>query len=135
MKEFPSKIAISLAGNITPCTSEPSDSAVNFVQLGNGSSPQAVNEFMNSLKFTAQWKNPRGVQAVSNWSVTKSISDDRTTRVNDQIPMRFAFQVPSQGVPLTNQLVISVYLPSGVKLATFTAGVFSRVPKRHLSYP
>ena len=87
---------------------------------------------MNSLKFTALWKNPRGVQPISNWSVTKSVSDDRAWRVNDQIPMRFAFQVPSQGVPLTNQLVISVYLPSGVKLATFTAGVLSRVPKHHL---
>lgn len=132
VKEFPLTIAISLAGNITPCASEPSNSAVSFVQPGNGSSPQAVNEFMNSLQFTALWKNPRGVQPVSNWSVTKSVSDDKAWRVNDPIPMRFAFQVPSQGVPLTNQLVISVYLPSGVKLATFTAGVLSRIPKHHL---
>ncbi len=131
VKEFPSNIAVSLAGNITPCASEPTNSAVSFVQPGNESSQQAVSEFMNGLKFTALWKNPRGVQPVSDWSVTKSVSDDKAWRVNDQIPMRFAFQVPSQGVPLTNQLVISVYAPSGVKLVTFTAGVLSRIPKHH----
>jgi len=132
VKEFPSEIAISLAGNITPCASDPAHAVVSFVQPGNGSSPQAVKEFVNGLKFTALWQNPRGLQPVSNWSVTKSVSDDKAVRVNDQIPMRFAFQVPSQGVPLTNQLVISVYAPSGVKLATFTAGVLSRIPKHHL---
>jgi hypothetical protein len=132
VKEFPSKIAIALAGNITPCGAGTSNAHVDFVQPGNGSSQQDVNQFMNGLKFTAVWKNPRGMQPVSNWSVTKSVSNDRSWRVNDQIPMRFAFQVPSQGVPLTNQLVISVYAPSGVKIATFTAGVLSRIPKRHL---
>jgi hypothetical protein len=132
VKEFPSKIAIALAGNITPCAAGISNAPVDFVEPGNGSSQQAVNQFMDGLKFTAVWKNPRGVQPVSNWSVTKSVSNDRSWRVNDQIPMRFAFQVPSQGVPLTNQLVISVYAPSGVKIATFTAGVLSRIPKRHL---
>jgi len=132
VKEFPSKIAIALAGNIAPCGSGMTSPPVDFVQPGNGSSPQAVNQFMDGLKFTAVWKNPRGVQPVSNWSVTKSVSNDKSWRVNDQIPMRFAFQVPSQGVPLTNQLVISVYAPSGVKLATFTAGVLSRIPKHHL---
>jgi hypothetical protein len=132
VKDFPSNIAISLAGNIEPCSSDPSNSAVSFVQPGNGSSQQAVDQFVSNLKFTALWKNPRGVQPVSNWSVTKSVSDDGTWRANDQIPMRFAFQVPSQGVPLTNQLVISVYAPSGAKLATFTAGVLSRLPKHHL---
>lgn len=132
VKEFPSKIAIALAGNIAPCGSGASNSSVNFVQPGNASSPQDVNQFMNGLKFTAVWKNPRGIQPVSDWSVTKSVSNDRAWRVNDQIPMRFAFQVPSQGVPLTNQLVISVYAPSGVKLATFTAGVLTRIPKHHL---
>jgi hypothetical protein len=131
VKDFPSNIAVALAGKITPCASDPSGSGVNYVQPGNASSQQAVNEFMNSLKFTAEWKNPGGVQPVSNWSVTKSLSNDKAWHVNDQIPMRFAFQVPSQGVPLTNQLMISVYTPSGVKLATFTAGVLSRVPKHH----
>ena len=132
VKEFPSKIAIALAGNITPCAAGSSNTPVDFVEPGNGSSRQAVNQFMDGLKFTAVWKNLRGVQPVSNWSVTKSVSNDRSWRVNDQIPMRFAFQVPSQGVPLTNQLVISVYAPSGVKIATFTAGVLSRIPKHHL---
>jgi hypothetical protein len=132
VKEFPSDIAVSLAGNITPCASEPTNSPVSFVQPGNESSQQAVNEFMSGLKFTAMWKSPRGVQAISNWSITKSVSDDKAWRVNDQIPMRFALQVPSQGVPLTNQLVISVYAPSGVKLVTFTAGVLARIPKQHL---
>jgi hypothetical protein len=131
VKEFPSTIAISLAGKITPCASERPNSEVGFVQPGNGSSQQEVAEFTNSLKFTALWKNPAGVQPVSNWSVAKSVSSDGTWGANDQIPMRFAFQVPSQGVPLTNQLVISVYAPSGEKLATFTAGVLSRIPKRH----
>ena len=106
VKEFPSTIAVSIAGKITPCASEQSGSGVSFVPTGNGSTQQEVNEFTNGLKFTAQWINPRGagVQPVSNWSVTKSVSDDRTWGVNDQIPTRFAFQVPSQGVPLTNQL-------------------------------
>ena len=131
VKEFPSNIAVALGGKIAPCPSNPSGSGVNFVQPGNASSQQAVNEFMNSLRFTAEWKNPGGVQPVSNWSVTKSVSNDKTWRANDQIPMRFAFQVPSQGVPLTNQLMISVYTPSGVKLATFTAGVLTRIPKHH----
>jgi hypothetical protein len=131
VKEFPSNISVALAGKITPCPSDLPGSGINFVQPGNGSSPQAVNEFMNGLKFTAEWKNPGGVQPASNWSVTKSLSNDRAWHVNDQIPMRFAFQVPSQGVPLTNQLMISVYAPSGAKLATFTAGVLSRLPKRH----
>lgn len=129
--EFPSTIGISLAGKITPCGSEPSNSGVSVVQRGNGSSQQEVSEFTNGLKFTALWENPRGFQPVSNWSVTKSVSGDRTWGVNDQIPTRFAFQVPSQGVPLTSQLVITVYAPSGVKLATFTAGVLSRIPKHH----
>lgn len=131
VKEFPSNIAIALAGDIKPC-GEASESHVDFVQPGNGSSPRAVNDFMNGLKFTAVWKNPRGVQPVANWSVTKSVSNDSAWRVNDQIPMRFAFQVPSQGVPLTSQLMISVYGPSGVKLATFNVGVLSRLPKHHL---
>ena len=86
---------------------------------------------MNGLKFTAAWKNNYGFQPVENFSVTKSSPTDKSWRVNDQIPWRFALQVPSQGVPLTNQLVISVYAPSGAKLATFTAGVLSRIPKRH----
>ena len=129
--EFPSTIGISLAGKITPCVSEQSNSRVRFVQPGNGSSQQDVNEFTNGLKFTALWENRRGVQPVSNWSVTKSVSGDRTWGVSDQIPTRFAFQVPSQGVPLTSQLVITVYAPSGVKLATFTAGVLTRIPKHH----
>jgi len=129
--EFPSTIGISLAGKITPCVSEQSNSGVRFVLPGNGSSQQDVNEFTNGLKFTALWENRRGVQPVSNWSVTKSVGGDATWGVNEQIPVRFAFQVPSQGVPLTNQLVITVYAPSGVKLATFTAGVLSRIPKHH----
>ena len=116
--EFPSTIGISLAGKITSCASEQSNSGVRFVQPGNGSSQQDVNEFTNGLKFTALWENRRGFQPVSNWSVTKTVSDDRTWGVNDQIPTRFAFQVPSQGVPLTSQLVITVYGPSGVKLAS-----------------
>ena len=131
VKEFPSTIAISLAGKIAPCASERSDSGGSVARTGNGFSQQELNEFTNGLKFTAQWKNPRGVQPVSNWSVTKSVSGDGTWGVNDQIPTRFAFQVPSQGIPLTNQLEITVYLPSGVKLATFTAGVLSRIPKHH----
>ena len=131
VKEFPSKIAVALAGNITQCGSA-SDSRVDFVQPGNGSSPRAVNDFMNGLKFTAVWKNPRGVQQVSNLSVTKSVSNDSAWRVNDQIPMRFAFQVPSQGIPLTSQLMISMYGPSGVKLATFNVGVLAHLPKHHL---
>ena len=129
VKEFPSSIAVSLAGKITPCASGRSESEGSLARTGKGSYQQEVNEFTNGLKFTAQWINPRGVQPVSDWSVTKSVSDDRTWGANDQIPTRFAFQVPSQGVPLTNQLEITVYLPSGVKLATFTAGVLSRMPK------
>jgi len=132
VKEFPSQIAIALAGDIKPCAASSGTSHVDFVQPGNGSSPRAVSDFMNGLKFTAEWKNPRGVQPVSNWSVTKSVSNDRAWRVNDQIPMRVAFQVPSQGVPLTSQLMISVWGPSGVKLATFNVGVLSRIPKHHL---
>jgi hypothetical protein len=131
VKEFPSTIAISLAGKIAPCASERSGSGGDFARTGNGSSQQELNEFTNGLKFTAQWVNPRGVQPVSDWSVTKSVSDGKSWGANDQIPTRFAFQVPSQGVPLTNQLEITVYLPSGVKLATFTAGVLSRMPKKH----
>jgi hypothetical protein len=133
VKEFPSNIAVALAGNIAPCGgADPSSSHVDFVQPGNGSSPRAVNDFMNGLKFTAEWKNPAGVKPIANWSVTKSVSDDSAWRVNDQIPMRFAFQVPSQGVPLTSQLMISVYAASGVKLATFNVGLLSRLPKHHL---
>ena len=74
VREFPSTIAISLAGRITPCASEQSESGVSFVPTGNGSSQQELNEFTNGLKFTAQWKNPSGVQPGSNWSVTKSVS-------------------------------------------------------------
>ncbi|HUJ33008.1 MAG TPA: hypothetical protein VLY23_17135 [Candidatus Acidoferrum sp.] len=131
VREFPSKIAVALAGSITPCPNAAPDGPVNYVQPGNGSSPQTVNEFINGLKFTAVWKNRDGVQPVQNWSVIKSNSSDKW-RINDQIPTRFAIQVPSQGVPLTNQLVISVYAPSGVKLCTFTAGLLSRIPKHHL---
>lgn len=131
VKEFPSKIAVALAGNITACGAAP-DSHVDFVQPGNGSSPRAVSDFMNGLKFTAEWKNPRGVQQVSNLAVTKSVSNDSAWRVNDQIPMRFALQVPSQGIPLTSQLMISMYGPSGVKLATFNVGVLAQFPKHHL---
>lgn len=132
VKEFPSNIAIALAGDIKPCGSSSSESEVDFVQPGNGSSPRAINDFMNGLKFTAVWKNPRGMQPVANWSVTKSVSNDSAWRVDDQIPMRFAFQVPSQGVPLTSQLMISMYGPTGVKLATFNVGVLARLPKHHL---
>jgi hypothetical protein len=132
VKEFPSNIAIALAGDIKPCGSSSDEPHVDFVQPGNGSSPRAVNDFMNGLKFTAVWKNPRGVQPVSNLAVTKSVSNDSSWRVNDQIPMRFAFQVPSQGVPLTSQLMISMYGPSGVKLATFNVGVLAHFPKHHL---
>src|SRR5271170_1423012 len=82
VKEFPSNIAVALGGKIAPCSSNPSGSGVNFVQPGNASSQQAVNEFMNGLRFTAEWKNPGGVQPVSNWSVTKSVSNDKTWRAN-----------------------------------------------------
>jgi hypothetical protein len=131
VKEFPSQVAVALAGDIAPCSNPAAGSSVDFVKPGNGSSPQEVNQFMNGLKFTAAWKNNYGFQPVENFSVTKSSPTDKSWRVNDQIPWRFALQVPSQGVPLTNQLVISVYAPSGAKLATFTAGVLSRIPKRH----
>lgn len=132
VKEFPSTIAVSLAGKITPCGSARSEAEEDFTPSGSGSSQQKLNEFTNGLKFTAEWKNPNGFEPVSNWSVTKSVSDEKTWGVTDQIPTRFAFQVPSEGVPLTNQLVITVYLPSGAKLGTFTAGVLSKLPKRHL---
>jgi hypothetical protein len=131
VKEFPSQIAVALAGDIAPCSAPGTGSPVDFVKPGNGSSPQEVNQFVNGLKFTAAWQNNYGFQPVRNFSVTKSAPTDKSWRVNDQIPWRFALQVPSQGVPLTNQLVISVYAPSGVKLATFTAGVLSRIPKHH----
>ncbi|HTS12829.1 MAG TPA: hypothetical protein VMH00_11980 [Candidatus Limnocylindrales bacterium] len=131
IREFPSKIAVALAGSITPCPNGSPTGPVNFVQPGNGSSPRTVNEFIQGLKFTAVWKNRDGVQPVQNWSVIKTNSSDKS-RVNDQIPTRFAIQVPSQGIPLTNQLVISVYAPSGAKLCTFTAGVLSHFPKHHL---
>lgn len=132
VKEFPSQVAVALAGDVAPCGA-PADpnASVNFVQPGNGSTPQEVKQFMNGLKFTAAWKNSYGSQPVQNFSVIKSAPTDKSWRVNDQIPWRYAFQVPSQGVPLTNQLVISVYAPSGAKLATFTAGVLTHIPKRH----
>ena len=136
VKEFPSKVAVALAGDITTCSSTDPSAPLSFVRPANNSSPQEVREFMNGLKFTAAWKTNYGFQPVQNLSVIKSTPTDNKTwhlggNVNDQIPWRFAFQVPSQGVPLTNQLVISVYAPSGAKLATFTAGVLSRIPKHH----
>lgn len=133
VKEFPSQVAVALAGDITTCGAPDAGSALSFVKPGNGSSPREVSEFMSGLKFTAAWKNRDGLQPVQNFSVVKTTPSDKTWRLetNDQIPWRFAFQVPSQGVPLTNQLVISVYAPSGAKLATFTAGVLSRLPKHH----
>jgi hypothetical protein len=136
VKEFPSKVAVALAGDITTCPSSDPSAPLGFVQPANSSSPQEVREFMNGLKFTAAWKTNYGFQPVQNFSVIKSTPADNKTwhlsgGVSDQIPWRFAFQVPSQGVPLTNQLVISVYGPSGTKLATFTAGVLSRIPKHH----
>jgi hypothetical protein len=139
VSEFPSEVSVALAGNFALCgapavgTSAPH---VDYVRPGNGSSPQRVNDFINGLRFTAVWKNRYGIQPVQNFSVTKSAPSDRRFGLtdqfaNDQIPWRFAFQVPSQGVPLTDQLVISVYAPSGAKLASFTAGVLSRFPKHH----
>ncbi|HXW55144.1 MAG TPA: hypothetical protein VEJ67_05290 [Candidatus Cybelea sp.] len=133
VKEFPSQVAVALAGDVTTCSPAGSGPALDFVRPGNGSSPREVSDFMSGLKFTAAWKNGDGLQPVQNFSVIKTTPNDRTWHLgtNDQIPWRFAFQVPSQGVPLTNQLVISVYAPSGAKLATFTAGVLSRFPKHH----
>jgi len=136
VKEFPSKIAVALAGDITACTSTDPNAPLSFVRPGNTSSPREVREFINGLRFTAAWKTNYGFQPVQNLSVIKSAPADNKawhlgSGVNDQIPWRFAFQVPSQGVPLTNQLVISVYAPSGAKIATFTAGVLSRLPKHH----
>jgi hypothetical protein len=130
VSEFPSQVAVALAGNFIPC-SAPAGPSVSFVRPGNGSSPQRVNDFINGLKFTAVWKNRYGIQPVQNFSVTKTAPTDHSLGINDQIPWRFAFQVPSQGVPLTDQLVISVYAPSGAKLATFTAGVLAHFPKHH----
>jgi len=133
ISQFPSQVAVALAGNFTPCAAPSSGPHVDFVRPGNGSSPQRVNDFINGLRFTAVWKNRYGVQPVQNFSVTKTAPSDRNFGIaaNDQIPWRFAFQVPSQGVPLTDQLVISVYAPSGAKLASFTAGVLAHFPKHH----
>jgi hypothetical protein len=131
VKEFPSQVAVALAGDMAPCGSPSSDAPLSFVKPGNSSSPQEVTRFMSGLKFTAAWKDNYGFKPVPNFSVTKSAPTDKSWRMNDQIPWRYALQVPSQGVPLTNQLVISVYAPSGAKLATFTAGVLSRMPKHH----
>jgi hypothetical protein len=129
VSEFPSQVAVALAGNFTPCAAGSAAPRVEFVRPGNASSPQRVNDFINGLRFTAVWKNQYGYHPVENFSVTKSAPGDRSFGINDQIPWRFAFQVPSQGVPLTDQLVISVYAPSGTKLASFTAGVLAHFPK------
>lgn len=129
--EFPSQVAVALAGNFMPCAEPAKGPHVDFVRPGNGSSPERVNDFINGLRFTAVWKNRYGIQPVQGFSVTKSAPTDRNFGINDQIPWRFAFQVPSQGVPLTDQLVISVYGPSGAKLASFTAGVLAHFPKHH----
>lgn len=130
VSEFPSQVAVALAGNFTPCGApDVAGPHVDYVRPGNGSSPQQVNDFINGLRFTAVWKNRYGIHPVQNLSVTKSAPGDRRFGLNDQIPWRFAFQVPSQGVPLTDQLVISVYAPSGAKLASFTAGVLAHFPK------
>jgi hypothetical protein len=131
IREFPSQVAVALAGNFTPCAMPTKGPHVDFVRPGNGSSPQQVNEFINGLRFTAVWKNRYGIQPVRGFSVTKTAPADNKFGLNDQIPWRFAFQVPSQGVPLTDQLVISVYAPSGAKLASFTAGVLAHFPKHH----
>lgn len=138
VREFPSQVAVALAGNFTPCgVPDATGGHVDYVRPGNGSSPQRVNDFINGLRFTAVWKNRYGIQPVRGFSVIKTAPSDRkfglTNQfgVNDQIPWRFAFQVPSQGVPLTDQLVISVYAPSGAKLASFTAGVLAHFPKHH----
>jgi hypothetical protein len=132
VSEFPSQVAVALAGNFTPCAEPTPGPHVDFVQPGNGSTPQQVNDFINGLRFTAVWKNRYGIHPVQNFSVTKSAPSDRARfGLNDQIPWRFAFQVPSQGVPLTDQLVISVYAPSGAKLASFTAGLLAHFPKHH----
>lgn len=136
VSQFPSQVAVALAGNFTPCAAPVVPGPqVDFVRPGNESSPQRVNDFINGLHFTAVWKNRYGIQPVQNFSVTKTAPGDRrfgiNNGINDQIPWRFAFQVPSQGVPLTDQLVISVYGPSGAKLASFTAGVLARFPKHH----
>jgi len=136
VKEFPSKVAVALAGDITTCSTADPNAPLSFVRPANNSSPHEVREFINGLKFTAAWKTNYGFQPVQNFSVLKSAPADNKAwhlsgGVNDQIPWRFALQVPSQGVPLTNQLVISVYAPSGAKLATFTAGVLTRIPKHH----
>lgn len=140
ISEFPSEVSVGLAGNFTPCAAPVGPAPqIDYVRPGNASSPQRVNDFINGLRFTAVWKNRYGIHPVQNFQVTKSTPNDRRRfglsdqfgGVNDQIPWRFAFQVPSQGVPLTDQLVISVYAPSGAKLASFTAGVLQHFPKHH----
>ncbi len=139
VSQFPSEVSVALAGNFTPCAAPVGPGPqIDFVRPGNASSPQRVNDFINGLRFTAVWKNRYGIHPVQNFQVTKSAPNDRKRfglsdqfGVNDQIPWRFAFQVPSQGVPLTDQLVISVYAPSGAKLASFTAGVLAHFPKHH----
>jgi hypothetical protein len=141
VSEFPSEVSVALAGNFTTCGAPAITSPgpqVEYVAPGNGSSPQRVNDFINGLRFTAVWKNRYGIHPVQNFQVTKSTPNDRRRfglsdqfGANDQIPWRFAFQVPSEGVPLTDQLVISVYAPSGAKLASFTAGVLAHFPKHH----
>ena len=141
ISEFPSQVSVALAGNFTSCAApgvaRPGPQ-VDYVRPGNESSPQRVNDFINGLRFTAVWKNRYGIHPVEGFQVTKTAPSDRRRfgltvqfNINDQIPWRFAFQVPSQGVPLTDQLVISVYAPSGTKLASFTAGVLAHFPKHH----
>ena len=132
VREFPSQISVALTGNIVPCGSPSTRGPVRFVQPGNESSREDVNSFMNGLKFTAAWQNPSGFEPVSSWKMAKSVPDEKPWQVSSRTPMNFAFQVPSQGVPITNQLVISVYAPSGARLCTFTAGVLSHVPKHRM---
>lgn len=141
VSEFPSEVSVALAGNFALCGAPPVGALpphVDYVAPGNASSPQRVSDFINGLRFTAVWKNRYGIHPVENFQVTKSTPNDRHRfglsdqfGATDQIPWRFAFQVPSEGVPLTDQLVISVYAPSGAKLASFTAGVLAHFPKHH----
>jgi len=51
VSQFPSQVAVALAGNFTPCAAVAGGPRVDFVRPGNGSSPQRVNDFINGLRL------------------------------------------------------------------------------------
>jgi hypothetical protein len=110
VREFPDDIEFSLEGKIGTCPGS----------LPNSATSTVLNDFVNSLRITADWTDGDNGKIVSNLSVTTTPPVVGWMTEYEEPRWGVSITIPSKGVSISSALDVSILSASGHKVMNFT---------------